>query len=112
MKTGTTKSSCVWLVDSDAAQHMTFSKKRMKNYKDIPPVDVHLADDGIVQAIRTGEIVMYMKTPHGMKEGMLRGVWHIPKLSRNLFSVGGFAKDVGSIPFQSDGCFVKAKGLQ
>ena len=92
----TAKSSCEWLVDSGATQHMAFSRKFMINYKDISPVDVHLADDGVVQAIGTGDIVMSMKTPHGMKKGMLRDVWHIPKLSRNLFSVGCFTKRADS----------------
>ena len=64
---------------------MTSTKKFMKNYKEKSPVDVHLADDGVVQAIGTGDIVMLMKTPRGIKKGMLTGVWHIPKLSRNLF---------------------------
>ena len=109
---GTSNSSCVWLVDSGATQHMTFSKEFMMNYKDISPVDVRLADDGVVQAIGTGDIVMSMKTPQGIKKGKLRGVWHIPKLSRNLFSVGRFTKDVGPVTFESDGCFVKAKGMQ
>uniref|UniRef100_A0AAV1V6I0 CCHC-type domain-containing protein n=1 Tax=Peronospora matthiolae TaxID=2874970 RepID=A0AAV1V6I0_9STRA len=49
---GKTKSSYMWLVDSGATQHMTSSKKFMRNYKDFVPVDVHLADDGIVQAIK------------------------------------------------------------
>lgn len=67
----TTKSSCVCLIDSCATQHMTHSNEFMNNYKDISIVDVHLADDGVVQAIGTGDIVMSMKTPHGARKGML-----------------------------------------
>ena len=48
---GKTKSSNMWLVGLGATQHMTSSKRFMKNYKDFGPVDVHLADDGVVQAI-------------------------------------------------------------
>ncbi|KAG3058277.1 hypothetical protein PI125_g25259 [Phytophthora idaei] len=110
--TGVSKSSGVWLVDSGATQHMTSSKKYMKNYKKIYPVDVHLADDGVVQAVGTGDIAMSMKTPRGMKKGVLTNVWHIPKLSRNLFSVGRFTKDVGPVTFESDGCFAEKKGLK
>ena len=40
----------------------------MKNDKDISPKDVHLADDGVVQAIGTGDIVMSIKTPHRIKK--------------------------------------------
>ena len=55
---------------------------------------------------------MSMKTPHVIKKGMLCRVWHILKLSRNYFSVGRFSEDVGPVTFDSDGYFVKAKGLQ
>ncbi|KAG6616755.1 Transposon-encoded protein [Phytophthora cinnamomi] len=84
----------------------------MRNYKKISPVDVHLADDGVVQAIGRGDIVMKMQTPRGVKKGVLTNVWHIPKLSRNLFSVGRFTKDVGPVTFESDGCFTETKGLK
>ena len=107
-----TKSECVWLVDSGATQHMTYSKEYMMNYKTISPIDVHLADDGVVQAVGMGDIVMSMKTPRGTKKGMLTGVWHIPKLSRNLFSVGRFTKDVGPVTFERDGCFAETKDLR
>ena len=73
-------------------------------------MDVHLADDGVVQAIGTGDIVMYMKTPHGMEKGMLCESWRInPKLSRNLFSVGRFTKDVGPVTFERDGALSRQK---
>ncbi|KAG2854425.1 hypothetical protein PC119_g28480 [Phytophthora cactorum] len=55
---------------------------------------------------------MSMKTPRGMKKGVLTNVWHIPKLSRNLFSVGRFTKDVGPVIFERDGCFAEKKGLK
>ncbi|KAJ8535041.1 hypothetical protein ON010_g13696 [Phytophthora cinnamomi] len=80
-----------------ATQHVTYSKEYMKNYKNMTPVDVHLADDGVVQAVGSGDTVTSMKTPHGIKKGVITGVWHILKLSRNLFSVGRFTKDVGPL---------------
>ena len=43
---------------------------------------------------------------------MLTGVWHIPKLSRILFSVGRFTKDVGPVTFERDGCFAETKDLR
>ncbi|TMW61094.1 hypothetical protein Poli38472_014555 [Pythium oligandrum] len=106
------KSNSAWLIDSGATQHMAHSKVFMKNYKKIDPVDVHLADDGVVQAIGIGDIVMSMKTSSGMKKGVLTSVWHIPKLSRNLFSVGRFTKDVAPVTFDSTSCFVNLKGAK
>ncbi|KAG2892077.1 hypothetical protein PC119_g24453 [Phytophthora cactorum] len=110
--TGVSKSSGVWLVDSGATQHMTYSKEYMKKYKKISPVDVHLADDGVVEVAGTGGIVMSMKTPRGTKKGVLTSVWHIPKLSRNLFSVGRFTKDVRPATFENDGCFAETKDIK
>jgi transposase InsO family protein len=43
---------------------------------------------------------------------VLTSVWHIPKLSRNLFSVGRFTKDVGPVTFERDGCFAETKGIR
>ncbi|KAF1332517.1 reverse transcriptase, partial [Globisporangium splendens] len=98
-----------WLIDSGATQHMSYSKRFMTKYKTIDPVDVHLADDGVVQAIGSGDIVMMMKTPSGVKRGVLTNVWHIPKLTRNLFSVGRFTKNVAPMTFDTSVCYVNLK---
>uniref|UniRef100_A0AAV1VMM1 DUF4219 domain-containing protein n=1 Tax=Peronospora matthiolae TaxID=2874970 RepID=A0AAV1VMM1_9STRA len=54
------------------SSHMTSSKKFVKNYKVFNPVDVHLADDGVVEEIGKGDIMISMKTPRGTKKGVLR----------------------------------------
>ena len=91
---------------------MTYSKEYMKNYKKISPVGVHLADDGTLKAVGTGDIVMSTTTQGGVKKGVITGVWHIPKLTRNLFSVERFTKDVGSVTFESEGCLSQAKSVK
>ncbi|CAI5708125.1 unnamed protein product [Peronospora destructor] len=48
---------------------------------------------------------MLMKTPSGAKKGVLTNVWHIPKLTRNLFSVGRFTKDVTAVTFDMSACY-------
>ena len=98
-----------WLIDSGATQHMSYTNQFMTKYKTFDPVDVHLADDGVVQAVGSGDIVMMMKTPSGVKKGVLRNVWHIPKLTRNLFSVGRFTKDVAPMTFDTSVCHVNLK---
>ncbi|KAF1318445.1 Integrase catalytic core protein, partial [Globisporangium splendens] len=100
----------IWLIDSGATQHMTCSKACLKNYRAIKPVQVHLADDGTVEAIGCGDVEMMMETPRGPRKGVLTNVWYIPKLSQNLFAVSRFTKDVGPITFDVDKCFVKLKG--
>ncbi|KAL7680383.1 hypothetical protein Plhal304r1_c066g0153901 [Plasmopara halstedii] len=82
------KSSCVWLVVSGATQHMTYSKAYMKSYKTIFLLNAHLADDGVVQVVKTLDIGMSMTASRRRKQDVLASVWHTPKLSRNLFFVG------------------------
>uniref|UniRef100_A0AAV1VIE1 Retrovirus-related Pol polyprotein from transposon TNT 1-94-like beta-barrel domain-containing protein n=1 Tax=Peronospora matthiolae TaxID=2874970 RepID=A0AAV1VIE1_9STRA len=91
---------------------MSCSKKSMRNYKVFNAVDVQITDDEIVQAIGSGDIVMSMKTPQGIKKGVLTNVCHILKLARNLLSVGRFTKDVGPVTFTKDGCYGEAKGTK
>ena len=74
-------------------------------------VDVHLANEGVVQVVGKGDIIMSMRNKHGKKD-VLTGLWHIPKLQRNLFYVGRFTKDVGTVTFESYGCFAQAKSLK
>ena len=81
---------------------MTFFIEYMRNYKETTPVSLPLADDGVVQDVKISDIVMSIKTAHGVKNGVLTTVWYIPKLSRSLFSVGRFAKDVGTVTFVCD----------
>ena len=91
---------------------MTYSKEYINNFKKSTPADVHLEDDGVVQALGTGDIVMSMKIPRGMKKGVLTNVWYISKLSRNMFPVGRFTKDIGPMTFESDGCFAELKNFK
>ena len=98
------ESSKIWLIDSGATQHMTHSKSVFSNFRSIKSVKVHLADDGIVEAIGCGDVEMTMNTPCGLRKGVLTNVWFVPKLSRNLFSVARFARDVGPITFDSTKC--------
>ena len=99
-----------WLIDSGATQHMPYSKEFMVDYKTIDPVIVHLEDDGVLEAIKSGNVGMTMKTPSDIKKGVLTNGWYIPKLSRNLFSVGRFTKDVALMTFNTRPCFVNLNG--
>ena len=101
-----------WPMDSGATKHMSYLKEFMVNYKNIDPVNEHLADDGVVEPIEIGDAVMTMKTPSGIKKGVLTNVLYIPKLSRNLFSVGRFTKDVSPMTFNTSVCFVLLKNLK
>jgi len=80
------------------------------NFKKIHPIDVHMADDGVVKAIGMGDVVMEMKTSTGVKSGILNDVWYIPKLGRNLLSVSKLAKHVDKIVFRGKMCLMEKSG--
>ena len=84
----------------------------MRNFTEITLVSLPLADDGVVQDVGISDIFMPIKTTHGVKNGVITTVWHIPKLSRNLFSVGRLAKDVRPVTFECDRCFADTKRSQ
>ena len=54
---------------------------------------MYLADDSVVIALGIGDIIMSLKTAHGVRKGALTNVWYISKLSRSLISFGKFTKD-------------------
>ena len=92
----------VWYIDSGATQHMTSSKKFMSNYKNISPIDIHLADQRIVSAIGMGDILM--KSTVNGKLGLLREVLYVPELEHNLFSVSMFTKSGNEVIFTANTC--------
>ena len=99
------------LIDSGATQHITRSSACVKNCRAIKPVQVYLADNGTVEAIGCGDVEMVVvETASGPRKGVLTNVWHVLKLSRNLFSVSRFTEDVDPITFDVDKCFVNLKG--
>ncbi|KAF0706886.1 hypothetical protein AaE_013899 [Aphanomyces astaci] len=74
-----------WFIDSGATHHMTNSKEHFVVYSPMEPISVHLANDKTIQAVGKGDIIMELETPHGTQRGLLKDVWYLPKLSRNLF---------------------------
>ena len=97
------------MVDSGATQHITYATEYMNKYTKTSPANVHLADDGVMQPVGKGVIVMSMKNHLGVKTGVSTGVWNIPKLTRSLFSVGRVTKDVRPVTFESYASYGKAK---
>ena len=97
------------LIEYIATQYTSYSKQFMTKYKTIDPVDVHLADDGFVQPFGSDDVVKTMKTSSGVKKGVIFSVWHISKLTRNLFSVGRFTKYVAPVNFDASACYADIK---
>ncbi|KAF0726653.1 hypothetical protein Ae201684_015153 [Aphanomyces euteiches] len=99
-----------WFIDSGATHHMTNSMANFKNYSPMKAIKVHLADDDVIEAVGQGEVVMKLMTPQGPQLGVLKNVWFVPKISRNLFSVSQFATDGAKISFEKNNCIMEKQG--
>ena len=60
---------CGWLTRCNAAHDVL--ERVDEELQGDHPVDVNLADDGMVQEVGTGDIIMSMKTPRRVKRGVL-----------------------------------------
>ena len=81
-----------------------FFKAFHSKLQDLIPVNSYHAHNGVVQAIGRGDVVVAMKTLSGTKKGVLTSVLHVPKLTRNLFSVSRFTKTVASVTLDTSNC--------
>lgn len=75
-------------------------------------IKVHLADNDVIEAIGRGDIVMELATPKGFQRGVLKDVWFIPRLSRNLFSVSQFTTQDSTVSFEKNLCVMEKKGMK
>ncbi|KAH9192609.1 hypothetical protein AeNC1_005421 [Aphanomyces euteiches] len=106
------KEETMWFIDSGATNHMTNSKANMINYKAMKAIKVHLADNYVIEAIGRGDIVMELATPEGPKRGVLKGVWYLPRLSRNLFSFSQFTSQGISVSIEKNTCVMEKSGTK
>lgn len=78
-----------WIVDSGASSHMSNDLSVFQNYRAIHPAeDVYLGDDRIVRGYGTGTVVLGVSSENEKNEVTLSDVLYVPKLGKNLLSVG------------------------
>lgn len=102
------KSICKWIMDSGATKHMTPYRAAFDTYEVIPPRNVHLGDDSVVQAIGMGCIVVEVLERGRLKKVTMKDVLHVPKLQANLLSVSKLVSSGFKVLFNVEGCTLKA----
>jgi len=88
----------VWLVDSGASSHMTYSKDGMFD-TEVVDENVTLGNNNIVQGVLRGKLKVQLATLEGAVPVILLNVLHVPELCYNLFSVGSVASGGGKVSF-------------
>ncbi|KMQ87247.1 retrovirus-related pol polyprotein from transposon tnt 1-94 [Lasius niger] len=78
----------VWITDSGASRHITHRKDWLTDYQPISGVTIALGDDDVCQAIGVGTVHIEKLVNGKWCEGRIEEVLYVPKMKKNLFSVG------------------------
>ena len=102
-----------WFIDSAASIHMTFDKNSLVNYIEYDkPKPIGLGDDTILLAMGEGTLHIPMFDPDTNKQFTmtLSNVHFVPKLTKNLLSVGTMTTKGAEVLFDNDKCIVHKDG--
>ena len=95
-----------WIVDSGATQHMTPNRHAFDTYESISSRNVFLGDNGMVEALGKGSILVESQVKGKMRRIRIYDVLHVPKLHANLLSVSKLVARGLRVHFDKSGCIV------
>ena len=98
-----------WLIDSGATQHMTFHKEAFDSYESISHRKVYLGDNGVVEAIGKGSMLVETCVDNKVKRIRIHDVLYVPKLHTNLLSVSKLVARGLNVHFNTMGCKVRTQ---
>ncbi|MCO5594326.1 hypothetical protein L7F22_048356 [Adiantum nelumboides] len=102
-----TDTSVEWLLDTGATHHMTPTSSWLRDYKTLARhVQVYLGDNHCLHAIGLGNL--HVTLPSGAAI-IIRDIYHIPGLRRNILSVTAATSSGSSIEFFHDLCVIHFK---
>jgi transposase InsO family protein len=97
-----------WIIDSGATQHMTPHRQAFLTYQSISNRKVYLGDNGVVDAIGIGCIVVEVEVKGQLRTIHIQDVLHVPKLHANLLSVSKLVSQDLKVQFNNKGCILGA----
>ena len=90
-----------WLIDSGASSHMTSNKTLFETFRHLPsPIEVELADDSLIQATGTGDVLLQFSNTKSLR---LKNVLYVPELSANLISISRIVRFGHHVVFDQEG---------
>ena len=98
-----------WLIDSGATQHMTFHKEAFDSYESISHRKVYLGDNGVVEAIGKGSMLVETCVDNKVKRIRIHDVHHVLKLHTNLLLVSKLVARGLNVHFNTMGCKVRTQ---
>ena len=98
-----------WIIDSGATQHMTPNRQAFLTYQPISNRKVFLGDNGMVEAIGMGCIVVEVMVKGVLRKIRIQDALHVPKLHANLLSVSKLVAQGLRVQFNNQGCILVAR---
>ena len=95
-------------MNSDVFKYITLHKATFDIYDVIPPRNVHLINNNVVQAIEKGFIVVEAILEGKINQICIKNVFHVPKLHINLLSMSKHVSNGSKIQFNLNKCIVKS----
>ena len=82
--------SQVWLTDSGASRHLTYRREWLTDYRAYGSSNdsIRLGDNEICQIVGAGTVHIKKLIDGVWRDGRIENVLYVPKLKKNLFSVG------------------------
>lgn len=107
------KSAGQFIADSGATHHMCYEREFFTTYSAFTsPMLVTVANGDSVQALGEGDIKVDVKCGKIVNKMMLKNVWYVPKLGRNLFSVSAALEKGYEFLAKGTGCKLKKGDVQ
>jgi hypothetical protein len=96
-----------WVIDSGATEHMCSHRDWFVSYHPLPvPKKVQLGNGAIIYAPGTGNVALNFNLDGETQQGLLRGVYYVPALQGNLFSLTHLTKRLHKTVFEDNACRV------
>ena len=98
--------ACDWIIDSGASAHMSCQRKWFTTYCQLVPFQSVTVGNGMsIPAVGIGRIHVNLKLDGGhTSTTVIRDIYYVPNLDRNLLSVSYLAKFNLEVTFGHDSC--------
>lgn len=78
----------VWITDSGASRHITFRREWFSEFRECHNIEISLGDNAKCQAKGIGSVRIKKYVNGRWEDGRIDDVLYVPKIRKNLFSVG------------------------
>ena len=101
-----------WISDSGATNHMTANKQHFATYEKFPiPQPIETANKSCILAYGCGSVNVEVYTGKKWSSAMLKDVWYVPDVGRQLFSVRQATKHGNEVTYDSDSVNIRRNNI-